>query len=564
MGVADDKAPGDLGLYERRSFPGARRVNEIVSTKRTTLFRMSDGTTLRSALVAERRESSHDFSVEDVTVDGAPALLVSGAVSRKSSWANDVALLTGQKIELHSQVPGAALLIELEGTIWAITWGQGFHFLDGERIDFGFGPRVVARSADAGEIKSLTKTILDHRARVDRSSLPNGSSIRDLGVDGYGEAVSRIEAKARIPELSFGDKQLALRAADSLNLPLAKKADALLRDLEVIAQVLERPVKQGLESLEQLVALKSRDPQVSVLDAALVAALKSDEEGRLGISWPHERLDAHAPMVSVKITGFGDRSSVVLDDVPPIEMIKSWVAALDDEAVLDRLKAIRIELHSDAVPASGTLASAPVALRRWLAFEIEEEGKRYCLHDGGWYAMDDRYLDRIDERVREILATTATVELPAWPTDEEEKHYNIRAAAVLSGISLDRKLISTPLHSRGGIEPCDIFSAPGTLIHVKRGRSSADLSHLLAQALVSTDSLARDENARAAWRDRVIQESDGSVPMAEIREVVVAIGTDKPVDADRLFTFTKVNLVKQHDALKYLDVNVAVVGVPSE
>ncbi len=55
------------------------------------------------------------------------------------------------------------------------------------------------------------------------------------------------------------------------------------------------------------------------------------------------------------------------------------------------------------------------------------------------------------------------------------------------GYALDSKLITTPLRSRGGIEPCDIFVAPNVLIHVKRGRSSADLSHLLAQALISFD-----------------------------------------------------------------------------
>lgn len=123
---------------------------------------------------------------------------------------------------------------------------------------------------------------------------------------------------------------------------------------------------------------------------------------------------------------------------------------------------------------------------------------------------------------------------------------------------LDRKLISTPLHSRGGIEPCDIFIPPGVLIHVKRGRRSSDLSHLLAQGLVSTDALARDKNARVAWKNRIREESKEKVENAEINEVILAIGNEKPVTVDNLFTFTKVNLVKQYDALRYLGVKVSV------
>lgn len=46
------------------------------------------------------------------------------------------------------------------------------------------------------------------------------------------------------------------------------------------------------------------------------------------------------------------------------------------------------------------------------------------------------------------------------------------AAEAQSGYCHDLKLITAPLHSRGGIEPCDVFIAPSVLIHVKRGRQS--------------------------------------------------------------------------------------------
>ncbi len=519
---------------------------------------MLEGSTLETALTESRRESDDHFTVADLTMQQRPARLVSGAITTGTKWANDVKLLTGHAVSLSNSSPGAALLIQdKDDVIWALTWGTGFHFLDSEQINFGFGSGIVARSALPSEIKSLTKTILDHRARVDRSSMPNGSTIRDLGVDGYGEVVSRIESKAVIKDLAVGEKVIQLRAADSLNLPLAKEPGRLIEDLAVLDTLSQRPVLAGLESLEQLIALKPRDSRVPALDEKLVDALLSDEPQRLGVSWPHERLDAFGPVMSVKVTGLGDHKRRVFDQAPDVSDITEWLSDVPREEVLDRIKSVKIELHSEADPQRGTLVSAPVPLRRWLAFEVEDDNQRFCLHDGSWYRMDDQYLARIDERVRGILAEPPSLQLPPWG-DSHEDEYNKHAAEVLSGYCLDRKLITTPLHSRGGIEPCDVFVAPGVLIHVKRGRRSSDFSHLLAQGLVSTDALARDENARAAWKKRVAEESGGTVEDAGLNEVILAIGSDQPVTAETLFTFTKVNLVKQFDALRYLGVQVRV------
>lgn len=544
----------------------SRTMVQIVATKRTTLYRMLDGNTLETALTEARRESDDHFTVTDLEIEGRPARLVVGSITTSAKWATDLSILTGQTISLSNSSPGAALLIQDTGdAIWALTWGTGFHFLDQEQVDFGFGSGIVARSALPAEVKSLTKTVLDHRARVDRSSMPNGSTIRDLGVDGYGEVVSRIEAKAMVTGLSVGEKVIHLRAADSLNLPLAKGAEHLVADLSVLEALSKKAVLPGLESLEQLIALKPQDSRVPALDEKLVEALLSTAAQRLGVSWPHERLDVYGPISSIKVTGFGDRKRRVFDRTPDVRELVEWFSEVPRDEILDRLKSVRVELHSEAEPQKNTLVSTPVSLRRWLAFEVEEDNQRFCLHDGSWYRMDDQYLARIDDRVQEILAEPASLTLPSWG-EEYEDAYNKSAAETLSGYCLDKKLIKTPLHSRGGIEPCDVFVPPGVLIHVKRGRQSSDLSHLLAQGLVSTDALARDENARAAWKKRIQEESGGAIKDAELKEVILAIGSDRPVTVDTLFTFTKVNLVKQFDALRYLgvQVHVATVGPPPQ
>jgi uncharacterized protein (TIGR04141 family) len=536
---------------------------KALPTRRTTLYRLQDVDDLLDALAPDKRAVGKGImAVEACTVGTLSGLLAAGSSAGHSGWPAHVQALTAKTVDANIVQSGAVLLLKDGEAVWALSWGSGFRFLDHDKIDYGFGTRVLARSALPREIKSITKTILDHRARVDRSSLPNGSTIRDLGVDGYGEVVSRVEAKARIDGLTVGAKDIQLRAADSLNLPLGEAPAALVADLKSLGALLTKTVLPGLESIEQLVALKRKDPAVAALEEKLATALQLPDDGRLGMSWPHERLELHGPVACCRITGIGDHKRHIYEEPPTIEDVRGWLSDAKPDDLMDRIRAIRLQLHSDAEATSASAISRPVSLRRWLSFEVLEGARRYCFHDGAWYRMDEKYLERIDERVKEILGDASSIALPAWPDGIDERAYNLQTAPAIGGYTLDRKLIQTPLHAQGGIEPCDLYVHPGVLLHVKRGRSSAELSHLLAQALVSTDALARDENGRAAWAERVKEVSSGAVTDASISEVILAIGRPNPITVDNLFTFTKVNLVKQYDALRFLDVKVRVQQIP--
>ena len=155
------------------------------------------------------------------------------------------------------------------------------------------------------------------------------------------------------------------------------------------------------------------------------------------------------------------------------------------------------------------------------------------------------------------------LDFPEWHVADDEEAYNKALAAALGGVCLDRKLITTDLHRRG-IEACDVYLPDATLIHVKKTEKSAAASHLLAQALVSADALCNDAQAREKLRSRIKAlggNADGlaSKPL----RVVLAMhrGEGKPVTAETLFTFTKVNLVRQAASLEERSVSVRVVSI---
>jgi uncharacterized protein (TIGR04141 family) len=75
-----------------------------------------------------------------------------------------------------------------------------------------------------------------------------------------------------------------------------------------------------------------------------------------------------------------------------------------------------------------------------------------------------------------------------------------------------------------GFEACDLLGPDGEFVHTKRLHRPADASHLFQQALVSTESLILDIEARTALIEKVASLSSEKPPIPERpKEVVLAL-----------------------------------------
>jgi uncharacterized protein (TIGR04141 family) len=300
---------------------------------------------------------------------------------------------------------------------------------------------------------------------------------------------------------------------------------------------------------------------VGPLEAALEAALADSAAARLGLSWPHERIDENGTPTSYRILGAGRSEAGVQDGTPELEQMLTQVRKAEAGKRLERLKGMRIQLFRDA-DGDEPISTAIPGLK-WLAFETEADGKRYCLHDGSWYLMNQNYAQRLKNRTQAIFDRDPGLVLPEWPSGADEAAYNALAAAAIGGTLLDRKLIYTELHHRG-IETCDILAPDGTLVHVKNLDSSSPASHLLAQALVAADALLHDEDARAKFREKVVAAGGdpSSIPDKVQRVVLGVARKGSALTADSLFTFTQVTLVRGAAALQGRGVDVYIATIP--
>jgi uncharacterized protein (TIGR04141 family) len=527
---------------------------------RTTVYRLFGIAELADGI--QRKYLEHgNFLVTGTSVGDRDALLVSGAmVTDVVAWGASIEALTTETVAIGDMTAAAALLIRCDReSAWALTYGMGFQLLDHDRIDGGFGQRIAVRTADSRTLNSLTRTMLDYRARTDRFSIPAGDHLRGFGIGDFGELVTRIVGRAEIPAM-VGGKAIRIRGADALSIPLGRNPDALLSDLDVLQHVLADAPAPGLEALEQLVAVKNNPALILTLESALATSLADLDNARLGLSWPHEFIDENGTPTSYRIFGEGRRESQPQDGTPTLDALVKPVGRYPPDERIGRLRHMRVQLFRDA---EGTDAiSTAIPGLRWLAFETEVERALYCLHNGRWYLMDQDYARRLQDRTHAIFNRGPGVALPDWPGGWDERAYNGRVAEVVGGTLLDRQLITTELHHRG-IEICDVLGPDGTLMHIKSIETSAPASHLLAQMLVSADALLHDEEARTKFRDIAVRAGRPGiiVPDKPSRVVLGIARRGRPVASTDLFSFTKVTLVRHIAALEGRGVEVFVAPI---
>jgi len=149
-----------------------------------------------------------------------------------------------------------------------------------------------------------------------------------------------------------------------------------------------------------------------------------------------------------------------------------------------------------------------------------------------------------------------------------EADYNIMAAGTVDASCMDRQLIRQPFPT--GIELCDLLTRRNQLIHIKKRGSSATLSHLFAQGLVSAQLMAGDEDFRTEARS-VVRALDPSFEAAvpanppgrddyEVGFAVISRG--KASSGSTLPFFSQVNLQSQAKLLQGLGFRVSFVEVP--
>lgn len=381
---------------------------------------------------------------------------------------------------LFNASTSAALLVEADERLFALTFGHGRHLLEAEAIEQDFGLKVVLNTVEPTQLKSVDARTIDELTVHTRRDVSRDSSFSAFGLDPTRDLLRAVTGTPQ-------DDTLARRLTGSDALALNTRTQVPeLRELcsRLLAAYRRTDYQEHFDFIDFLRPERNA-ARVRELEDGLIAGLRSRAIDDVHLAAP-EVVDW------LDIDGFRFSTQSDDHDLDPDPRISSYLSSVQGEVSIEMLKQDRLVAvrSSDGQPMPGW------PLLRCLVYEVQSGDHLYVLSAGEWYRVSMSFKDRVDEDVARIPDMALT--LPDADAGTDEDSYNLKAAAAIGALCLDKKLVYD-----GGpdkMEICDLLTSEGGLIHVKHRGSSSTLSHLFAQGVNSAERLLQDPEFRAQAR----------------------------------------------------------------
>jgi uncharacterized protein (TIGR04141 family) len=447
--------------------------------------------------------------------------------------------------QLKNKSVSALLVLDIGGRQFVLAFGHGRHMLEHKCIDTRFGVRVCLNSIQPGKIASIDKQTFDANPRLTRTQATKLSSISAYGVNPEQDllkAVVGITSNDYSPDL--GD---VVAGMDSLKITINADTASVHRALVAASSLAESTAflnevdgKESQFAWVNNLTHETDDTKIEMLDADLWSNFKSVNFSKMWLAAP-EIIDW------TNLSGFSYWPITEETILTQLMDISSFRDTFNRNCSLATLKSRKIyyKRSSDGFKGSYSAFSC-------IYWESQLGTDAYILHQGEWYKIDPKFSAAVNKAYKSIPKKSPSALFPEYD-HKDEGDYN---SAVASGKGSSYTLLDKKLIKFGGgpssIEACDLLlhstpSAKGELIHVKRGRESASLSHLFNQGLVSCTLLASAPDFVKAMNEQLKEQKRRVVPAkfpCSDYDLIFAIidGSSKKPPSDLPF-FSKISLL---------------------
>jgi uncharacterized protein (TIGR04141 family) len=462
----------------------------------------------------------------------------------------------------------ALLIRSVNDRQFAIAFGHGRHMLDPSVIEHRFGIKVALNSIEPTSISSIDRQTFDAAPKLSRTQTIKPAAVSDYGINTDQDLLRGVVGKVK-PEF---EKKLGSMIAGMDSLKTAVTASLHEIDAVLEAALSRSASKDYLASpdnrpspfawVDNLEAVS--DPaMIEELDEALWDAFSSQSPDVMWLAIP-EIVNWEA------ISGFAYTNQQWRDNELVNRLdIAGLKATLPEDASLRTLKQRVIHMVMNA---DGT--SRPYSIYKCLYAELKNKVTHvlHILNAGNWYKVDPSFEKSVTKHFNSLPKVAFAPPFIPYNHRNEGEYNQAVCSHVFSPYKLlDRKLI----HFGGGhssIEVCDLYlanssSAQGHLVHVKRGRDSASLSHLFAQGLVSSTLLASEPTFVKEVNKQLLKQKatvfPTKVPTAHYDVVFAIIDGDASKTLDIPF-FSKVSLQNCTRSIKALGFGVALLHIPED
>lgn len=411
--------------------------------------------------------------------------------------------------------------------LFAICFGQGHHALDEGIVERGFGLRVTLSVVSRNRLRTIDSAALDSTVMQRRTQASRDADLVAFEVDTDRELVRLASGSPSTTDFAralSGRDALATRA-QVVPQNIAAFCERALTIYEGKAYRRDFPFVDHVEVVSGQKICAALDALAYKELATLVAGGASD----LHLAIP----DILAPDEAVEVGYFGAGFAKGRKPAFSELAIEDYVSELrrGDFSSIKGMADLKAS-HEICVVNNG---HADRAHRRklysCLVYEVAYKGETYVLFDGQWYLVERSFYAEIDKYYRGILAKPFVAQTAA----KNEQAFITELIARTDLLCMDQTRTNPAGATRANLEPCDFLSTSRQLIHLKDGHSSAPLSHLWNQGLVSTQSFVSDAKFRSDFRKAIgARESKyGRAGFAAL----IPDGRTKPVPGDFTIVF---------------------------
>jgi uncharacterized protein (TIGR04141 family) len=526
-----------------------------------------------TAYISARRLDEIGAQLEFIDVAGAPAIWIGvQADNDLAGWCADASMTTGLDLAYTDCRSAGVLLLGVDQAAYAMSYGNGHLLIPDELKDQRFGLRFLVHRLDSGQVHDLVRRRPDARGRIDSTLVPAGAPVWTLGIAENVEIIRRIGGRAKDLKVTFSlrnNRPVNVEGSAGLQMRFGVEPSALLSDIRECERVCtEEEPDQALSFIEYVQPVSDARTK-DELDAELEKLLAGSPDAA-------EHL---VPVVPTSVLEhFGQAHSFTIrighartPAVPSLEL-EHFLRRTRPQRPGERVTVLRcghVNLNADE---DGKEILARARADKWLEASVSLGSRRFFLMDGDWFEIGADYVRASRDAIGRLFPAAPSVDLPPWylPKGRTEYDYNSDTAVRRRGfLCLDRNAsVRDPLGVRSTLEICDLLGPRNELIHVKRAKGSAPLSHLFYQGLISAQSLlSGPPSVRERFIATVAGLPRGRALQADFKpeKVVYAILMEngKQLTPDTLFPFSQATLAHAARILGNYGIDVEVAAIPA-
>jgi uncharacterized protein (TIGR04141 family) len=524
-----------------------------VKTQRLTIFLLQSISEKAEAIAQGKSPAALELDATS-GIDG--TLYYLSKPPRPPAWLSYVKEIVPSVPDLVSSSVSGVLVVRAHNRHFALTFGYGRSLLDMSKVERQFGLRVALNRIDPLQLRSMDTKTFDDLVVTRTLQSSKSTDLPTFGIDISKDILRAVTGEPRDTSLS---KRLS--GADALVIGTAKKASELEKVLgESLDAFAEETYKESFGWIDHL-SLVTDPTLTESLDELVAQQLAAGDTSGTHMAMPEplgwEDID------SFKITS----SRTIFQDLD----LDQYLESLGDGGSNITVKILKGRQVAVKFLRSGEYDG------RWTLYNCLISEQRvgvqlYVLIEGRWLAVSETLAQEVDSFATSLPVSHVT--LGRSNLGETEPAYNERMATEGAGevLCLDAK-IHAPGGATSGIELCDLLSADGEFLHIKRKSRSSTLSHMFAQGSVSARTFVGD----AAYRDAVRAEIEHSVDPVEQQKWLslippgsetvdrskytvsyCVIANSKKADADWLPFFSKLNLMQHGKQVLSLGFNLSI------